>query len=124
MPNPLIYLEHVKAGYHQNLILTHLDLQIAPSARIGLLGRNGAGKSTFIKLLTGVLEPQSGTITRHPKLETGYFAQHQLSVLTAEQTPYSYLKPLLPDQSETARRGFLGQYGFMGDDVDRPLTEI
>lgn len=124
LPNPLIHLDQVCAGYEQHIILKNLQLQITNTARLGLLGRNGAGKSTFIKLLTGALNPKSGTMTRHPKLNIGYFAQHQLSLLPVESTPYSYLSASIPEHSEAERRRFLGQYGFTGDDVHHPITHF
>jgi ATP-binding cassette, subfamily F, member 3 len=124
LPNPLINLDKVYAGYDEKIVLKDVQLHIGNTARIGLLGRNGAGKSTLIKLLTGALQPQSGTVTRHPQINIGYFAQHQLNLLTDKCTPYSYLSTSTPEHSEAERRRFLGQYGFAGDDVHQPLTSF
>ena len=63
LPNPIIMMDEVSAGYDQNLILERIRLNLVPGSRIGLLGRNGAGKSTLIKLLSKELKPQSGLLT-------------------------------------------------------------
>ena len=63
LPNPIIMMDAVSAGYNQNLILERIHLNLVPGSRIGLLGRNGAGKSTLIKLLSKELKPQSGLLT-------------------------------------------------------------
>ena len=74
LPNPLLKMEKVSAGYGDRIILDSIKLNPVPGSRIGLLGRNGAGKSTLIKLLAGELNPTSGEIG----IKLGYFAQHQL----------------------------------------------
>ncbi len=60
LPNPLLKMEKVSAGYGERIILDSIKLNLVPGSRIGLLGRNGAGKSTLIKLLAGELQPVSG----------------------------------------------------------------
>ncbi|KAE9845652.1 ATP-binding cassette domain-containing protein, partial [Escherichia coli] len=62
LPNPLLKMEKVSAGYAERIILDSIKLNLVPGSRIGLLGRNGAGKSTLIKLLAGELNPVSGEI--------------------------------------------------------------
>ncbi len=62
LPNPLLKMEKVSAGYGERIILDSIKLNLVPGSRIGLLGRNGAGKSTLIKLLAGELQPVSGEI--------------------------------------------------------------
>ena len=62
LPNPLLRMDKVSAGYGDKVILKSIKLNPVPGSRIGLLGRNGAGKSTLIKLLAGTSEPLSGEI--------------------------------------------------------------
>jgi len=81
MPNPLLSVEKVAAGYGERPVLEQVNLVINPGARIGLLGPNGAGKSTLIKLLAGMLPPLAGQIETGQGLAIGYFAQHQLEQL-------------------------------------------
>ena len=78
LPNPLLKMEKVTAGYGEKVILNSIKLNLVPGSRIGLLGRNGAGKSTLIKLLAGDLAPQQGEVTLAKGTKMGYFALHQL----------------------------------------------
>ncbi len=79
---PIIALEDVSVGYEAGKpVLRRLNLRIDDDDRIALLGANGNGKSTLVKLLSGRLAPMSGRITRADKLEIAYFAQHQLDEL-------------------------------------------
>ncbi|MDN7206104.1 ATP-binding cassette domain-containing protein, partial [Klebsiella pneumoniae] len=84
LPNPLLKMEKVSAGYGERIILDSIKLNLVPGSRIGLLGRNGAGKSTLIKLLAGELQPVSGEIGLAKGIKLGYFAQHQLEFLRAD----------------------------------------
>ncbi len=74
LPNPLLKMENVRAGYGDHSILQQINFQLLPGSRIGLLGRNGAGKSTLIKLLSGSLQPQSGNIWYAAGVAIGYLA--------------------------------------------------
>ena len=74
LPNPLLKMEKVSAGYGERIILDSIKLNLVPGSRIGLLGRNGAGKSTLIKLLAGELQPVSGEIGLAEGIKLGYFA--------------------------------------------------
>ncbi len=88
-----------------------------PGSRIGLLGRNGAGKSTLIKLLAGELAPVSGEIGLAKGIKLGYFAQHQLEYLRADESPIQHLARLAPQELEQKLRDYLGGFGFQGDKV-------
>ena len=110
---PLIRFEGVAVGYQPaQPVLRNIQLRIDPDDRIALLGRNGNGKSTFAKLLCGQLPIMAGAMSRHPKLITGYFAQHQLDELDGSRSPYDYLRSLMPRATEAQRRARLGAYGF------------
>ncbi|BDM65725.1 ABC transporter ATP-binding protein [Shewanella sp. NFH-SH190041] len=115
LPNPLIKMEHVSAGYGDKEILKKVQLNLVPGARIGLLGRNGAGKSTLIKLLAGEIQPMTGLYEPNPGLNIGYFAQHQIDFLRMEDSPLQHLARLAPDAREQELRDFLGCFGFNGD---------
>ncbi len=95
-PDPLLRLDKVAAGYGGTPILSGVNLSLSPGDRLGLLGRNGAGKSTFIKLLAGTLQPQAGDRAAARDLKLGYFAQHQLEQLRADQSPLEHLLRLDP----------------------------
>ena len=121
-PHPLLNLEQVAVGYGETPILSGIDLAIEPGDRIGLLGHNGAGKSTLIKLLAGELAPRGGELTRSPDLAVGYFAQHQLESLRAEDSPFDHLRRQEPRITDQDARDFLGRFGFHGDRVFEPVA--
>ena len=115
LPNPLLKMENVQAGYADHVILSQIKFQLLPGSRIGLLGRNGAGKSTLIKLLSGSMQPQSGDIWYANGVSLGYFAQHQLETLRPQDSPLQHLVRLDPLVPEQKLRDFLGGFGFHGD---------
>ncbi|MEW6484373.1 MAG: ABC transporter ATP-binding protein [Pseudomonadota bacterium] len=118
LPNPLLKMEKVTAGYDNRVILNSVKLNLVPGSRIGLLGRNGAGKSTLIKLLAGELSPQQGEVALAKGIKAGYFAQHQLEYLRAEDSPLQHLqRQASPQVSEQQLRDYLGGFGFQGDKV-------
>ncbi len=124
LPDPLLRMDKVSAGYGENTVLQSIKLNLVPGSRIGLLGRNGAGKSTLIKLLAGTLEPQSGEIALSKGIKLGYFAQHQLEFLRADESPLQHMSRLAPKESEQQLRDYLGGYGFQGDQVTDPTARF
>ncbi|MGR9072513.1 MAG: ATP-binding cassette domain-containing protein [Gammaproteobacteria bacterium] len=121
LPNPLLTLDKVALGYGDKTVLSGVDLSIAPGDRIGLLGSNGAGKSSLIKFLAGELAPQAGAGKKAEGLKIGYFAQHQLEQLRADESPLRHLQGLQPDATEKDLRNFLGGFDFHGDKALEPI---
>jgi ATP-binding cassette, subfamily F, member 3 len=125
LPQPLLTIEDQSAGYGDRLVLSSIGMTIAPGSRIALLGRNGAGKSTMMKLLAGELAPLSGKRTEARDLRIGYFAQHQLEQLAVDESPLTHLKRLggttAARATEQELRTFLGKFGFSGDRVFEPV---
>lgn len=117
LPSPLLTLEDVDCGYESATIIKQASLGIQSGERIGLLGMNGAGKSTFVQTMVGDLALVSGKIQSSPHLKTGYFAQHQLEQLPEGGSPMSYLQDLAPKATEAELRNFAGGFGFHSDDV-------
>ncbi|HIE5767320.1 TPA: ABC transporter ATP-binding protein [Proteus mirabilis] len=117
LPNPLLSMEKVSAGYGEKVILNDIKLNLVPGSRIGLLGRNGAGKSTLIKLLAGEIEPLQGKLALSKGIKLGYFAQHQLEFLRSDESALQHLTRLAPKETEQKLRDYLGGFGFHGDKV-------
>ncbi|MFU2046898.1 ABC transporter ATP-binding protein [Avibacterium gallinarum] len=126
LPNPLLSMEKVSAGYENNgqitEILKQIKLNLVPGSRIGLLGKNGAGKSTLIKLLAGEITALSGNIQLAKGVQLGYFAQHQLDTLRAEESALWHMQQLAPQQTEQQLRTYLGSFAFHGDKVNEPVV--
>jgi ATP-binding cassette subfamily F protein 3 len=108
---PLIRLDGVNAGYGDRTILKNLTLRLDIDDRIGLLGVNGAGKSTFAKLIAGALPKLAGVMHRDSRLKVGWFHQHQIEALEPRDTPLDLMRQTLPEASEASRRSRLAQYG-------------
>ena len=122
---PIIALDNVSVGYEPGQpVLRRLTLRIDDDDRIALLGANGNGKSTLVKLLAGRLEPMSGQMTRPQRLEIGYFAQHQLDELSANDSAYEHLRRLMPDAPEAKVRARAGAVGFSQALADTPAGQL
>ncbi|MCT8572511.1 ABC transporter ATP-binding protein, partial [Glaesserella parasuis] len=124
LPNPLLMMEKVSAGYGEITVLQSVKLNLVPGSRIGLLGRNGAGKSTLIKLLAGEIQAQSGHTQLAKGVQLGYFAQHQLDTLRADESALWHLARLAPEKTEQELRNYLGGFAFHGDKVKQTVSSF
>jgi ATP-binding cassette subfamily F protein 3 len=125
MRPPLIRLEKVNAGYSPNkAVLKNVDLYINPTDRIALLGANGNGKSTLIKLLSDRLAPLSGENHKSAKVKIGYFAQFQTDELDVTLTPFEILKAAMQEPSEVKVRAALSRFGFDKHKADTKVGEL
>ncbi|WP_422035682.1 ABC-F family ATP-binding cassette domain-containing protein [Reyranella sp.] len=117
LSSPIETLDDVSVGYPDGpLVLRNLDLRIDMEDRIALLGQNGNGKSTFIRLLSQRLEPREGQLKKTPKLRVGYFSQDQEEGLDFEATPFDHMaRALGPGAGEAKVRAQLGRFGFSRD---------
>ena len=122
LPDLLLHLEKVSVGYADKAVLSNINLNIQSGSRIGLLGYNGAGKSTFIKLLAGELSALSGERTEAKDIKIGYFAQHQLEQLDHQASPLLHLQRLDPKATEKELRSFLGGFAFRDDMATSPVA--
>jgi ATP-binding cassette subfamily F protein 3 len=122
---PIIALDEVSVGYEPgHAVLKDLSIRIDNDDRIALLGANGNGKSTLVKLIAGRLTPFNGTITRAEKLKVAYFAQHQLDELDEQGSPYSHVRELMPDAPEAKVRAHVGAIGFSRQAADTKVKNL
>ncbi len=124
LPRPLLTMTDASVGYGERVVLQGLKFTLQPGDRLALLGANGAGKSTFIKLLAGELAPRAGEVTCAKDLAIGYFAQHQLEQLRADDTALAHLLRLDPRAREQDLRNFLGGFNFPGTMLERPVRSF
>lgn len=121
---PIIATDNVEVGYDERVILGDLSLRIDNDDRIALLGSNGNGKSTLVKLLAGKLKPMSGSVTRAANLKVGYFAQHQVDELDMAGTPYEHVRKLMPGEPESKVRSRVGMIGFSGQAGNTTVSKL
>ncbi len=112
--NPLIVLEDADLGY-SDAIINKVKIAFRPGDRIGLLGVNGAGKSTFVKSLKGDLQLLQGNKIEGKNLKIGYFSQHQVDDLMLDKSPIDHLAKVEKKATESEIRNFLGGFNFRGD---------
>ena len=124
-PNPLIVLDNAQAGYTVEgkdiRIVSNIKFTLQAGQRIGLLGVNGAGKSTFIKTIAGDLKALAGEVTLGKGLSVGYFAQHQVEMLRHDESPLWHFMRLAPNVREQELRNFLGSFNFNGTMATSPI---
>ncbi|WP_397415306.1 ABC-F family ATP-binding cassette domain-containing protein [Phenylobacterium sp.] len=121
---PLLRLEGASVGYGGPPILKGLDLRLDIDDRIGLLGVNGAGKSTFAKLVAGALKTETGGLHRSPRLKVGWFHQHQIEAMDPDDTPLEIIRREMPQASEASRRNRLAQYGISFEKVETTVANL
>lgn len=133
-PGPLVSLEGIDLKYKTNPtpVLQNVTLVIHMGDRIGLVGLNGCGKTTIIKLITDVIKPSKGTVSKHPRLRLGYYSQHaveELQILGRGAETLTALSLLTKDVEgeldEGELRGLLGSLGLPGRIASNvPLTKL
>ena len=119
---PLMRLEAASVGYGGEPVLRDLNLRLDVDDRIGLLGVNGAGKSTFAKMAAGALGLQAGHMQRERRIQVGWFHQHQIEALDPADTPLDIIRRARPEDSETSYRSRLAQFG-LGFDKQATTVE-
>jgi ATP-binding cassette subfamily F protein 3 len=129
IPSPMISVNHADIGYVEGKpILRRVHENIDLDDRIALLGANGNGKSTLMKLIAGKLGVMKGDIFRSQKLRIGYFSQHQTEELDVESTPYREMREMMakvnPDVKEHVVRAKLGAFGFGRDLADNQIKAL
>ena len=121
---PILSMEGASVGYGERTVLSGLTLRIAEDDRIGLLGQNGNGKSTLVKLIAGRLEAKSGEVTRARGMNIAYFAQHQLDELDSDATPALLVRRKLPQAGEAVIRSAAARLGFGAEKSDTPIRQL
>jgi ATP-binding cassette subfamily F protein 3 len=140
IPNPMLALRDVRCGYRvesddgppvdavEKVIVRDISRTVLAGQRIGILGANGQGKSTLVKTIARTLPALGGTLTEGKGLAIGYFAQQEMDLLHADDTPLQHMTRLArtagPEAREQELRDFLGQFRFVGDMVHQPVGTL
>jgi len=122
---PLIRVEGVSVGYGGGPpILRGMNLRLDVDDRIGLLGVNGAGKSTFAKMVAGALPVSHGDMHRDRRMRVGWFHQHQIEAMDPTDTPLEIIRRALPHETEAKRRSRLAQFGLPALKVETTVANL
>ena len=121
---PILRLEDASVGYGNSIILRNITVRLDTDDRIGILGVNGAGKSTFAKLIAGALEAAHGTHWRDRRLTVGWFHQHQIEAMDPEDTPVEMIRRARPDETEAKRRSRLGSFGIVASKAETKCKDL
>ena len=113
--------EHLKIGYDK--VLLELSLRVRRGQKIGIIGENGAGKSTFLKTVAGIMEPLDGKGAIGNHILLGYFDQ-QTAAIQSDQTVFEHFQDLFPGLNEKEVRHMLAAYLFQGKDVQTKVGDL
>ncbi|MFN5671898.1 ABC-F family ATP-binding cassette domain-containing protein [Bradyrhizobium sp.] len=115
----VVSLKNVHKAYGSKRIYDGLDFMIRRKERWCVMGINGAGKSTRLKLVAGSTEPDDGAVAIGGSVKMGYFAQHAMDLLDGERTVFQSLEDAFPQAGQGSLRALAGCFGFSGDDVEK-----
>ena len=120
----VLSLVDVHKSYGDNKVLGGVSLSVSRGDKLALIGVNGMGKSTILKIAAGVLDFELGTATTGHNVTVGYFAQHQLEALVAERTVLDEMYTVAKEETVSQVRSVLGAFLFSGDDVDKKVAVL
>ena len=114
----------LSVGYPGKVVFTGANIEIKRGEKVALVGRNGEGKTTLIRAVTGELSPLSGESKVGHNVNIGYFAQNQEDVLDKKETVYSTLDRIAVGEIRTKLRDILGAFLFRGEDIDKRVSVL
>jgi len=121
----VLTIEHVSKSYGDKRVLTDVSLTVRRGERVAILGANGLGKSTLLKIATGNLAADAGTVSWGHETRVGYFAQdHHDALPDPNDTPLDYVWRAVPRAETSFVRGQLGRVLFSGDDVEKKVGSL
>ena len=111
-------------GYPQKVVFSHADIEIKRGEKVALIGRNGEGKTTLMRVIMGELEPMEGEARLGHNVQIGYYAQNQEEVLDPSLTVYDTLDRIAVGDIRTRLRDILGAFLFKGEDIDKKVSVL
>ena len=123
-PERILEIDEASAGYGGRAIIEGVSLALTKSDRLAVIGANGNGKTTLVRLLAGELAPLAGERREAREIVIGHFAQHQVETLRADETPLEMMIRLYPSEREQQLRDFLGRFGFSAERAGRPIGPL
>ena len=123
-PERILEIEEAAAGYGGRTVLRGVSLALTRADRLAVIGANGNGKTTLVRLLAGELAPVAGERREAREVVIGHFAQHQVETLRPDETPLGMLARLYRGEREQQLRDFLGRFGFSAERAERPIGPL
>jgi ATPase subunit of ABC transporter with duplicated ATPase domains len=120
----VVKVARVCKSYGARTVHDGLDLLVRRGERWAVMGENGAGKTTLLKMIAGVTQPDRGEVAIGASVTMGYFAQHQMEQLDGERTVLEELQAHAPTTGIGVLRNLAGAFGFVGDDVEKPVRVL
>jgi len=120
----VIKLNHVAKSYGQHVVYHDLNLALERGDRVAIVGINGAGKTTILRILAGVLPFEGGQRILGHNVTTAYFAQYYIESLNPHNSIIEELRSIAPDEPEQRLRGLAGAFLFSGDDVTKRISVL
>ena len=111
-------------GYPQKVVFRHAEVEIKRGEKVALIGRNGEGKTTLMRVIAGELEPISGEARLGHNVQLGYYAQNQEDILDKNETVFSTLDRIAVGDIRTKLRDLLAQFLFRGEDIDKRVSVL
>ncbi|QLG71225.1 hypothetical protein HG535_0B02640 [Zygotorulaspora mrakii] len=120
LPPPVLAFDDISFSYDgnkENNLYEHLNFGVDMDSRVALVGPNGVGKSTLLKIMTGELTPQGGRVSRHTHVKLGVYSQHSQDQLDLTKSALEFVRDKYPQISQDFQywRGQLGRYGLTGE---------
>eukprot|EP00756_Hemistasia_phaeocysticola_P024825 Hpha_TRINITY_DN15973_c0_g5::TRINITY_DN15973_c0_g5_i1::g.74579::m.74579/K06158/ABCF3; ATP-binding cassette, subfamily F, member 3 len=125
VPNPYMQIVDVTFGYQKEKILFRdVNFSLDMDSRVALVGDNGSGKSTFLNVIAGDLEPMDGRAIKNPKARIARFTQHHVDSLNLQRTPLEQMMATFPNAEKDALRAHLGKLGLSGEKAVQPIYTL
>lgn len=121
--NDVLTVRDLSKSFGSHTLFTHLDFDIKRSEKVAIIGGNGTGKTTILKIINGVLDADNGSITLGSKVKIGYYDQEH-HVLNMEKTLFDELHDAYPDMDNTQIRNTLAAFLFTNDDVFKRVKDL
>ncbi|MCD8053903.1 MAG: ABC-F family ATP-binding cassette domain-containing protein [Lachnospiraceae bacterium] len=121
--NDVLTIENLSKSFGENVLFTHANFEIHRGERVAIIGNNGTGKTTLLKIINGLLDADEGACTLGAKVAIGYYDQEQ-QLLTEENTLFEEIQNAYPYLNNTKIRSTLAAFLFTGDDVFKKVSAL
>ncbi|MBQ3546666.1 MAG: ATP-binding cassette domain-containing protein [Lachnospiraceae bacterium] len=121
--NDVLSVKNLSKSYDNNTLFDNLSFEIKNGEKLSIIGNNGTGKTTILKIINEIISPDSGEITIGSKVEIGYYDQEH-NVLSMDKTIFDEISDTYPDMTNTEIRNVLAAFLFTGDDVFKQIKEL